>query len=132
MGFGDGDPAGEPRGVTGVALWVGVLWGALVAVLTAPLAAAVVASVYRFPIPFGEYAEGLREAVNAALAAVFYLVMGGGMLLAVLGGAAGLMIVRAHGRRLGRSLALTFAAGFGLAVLGAFALALLEHVIGPW
>lgn len=131
MRFGDGGPA-EPRGVSGVALWVGVLWGALAAVLTAPVAAAMVASVYRFPIPFGVYAEGLREAVNAALAAVFYLVMGGGLLLAVLGGAAGLMIVRAHGVRLGRALALTTAAAFGLAVVGAFALALLEHVIGPW
>jgi hypothetical protein len=132
MGFGNGDPAGEPNGVTGVVLWVGVLWGALAAVLTAPVAAAMVASVYRFPIPFGEYAAGLHEAVNAALAAVFYLVTGGGMLLAVLGGAAGLMIVRAHGRRLGRALALTTAAGFGLAVVGAFALALLEHVLAPW
>ncbi|OXR41528.1 hypothetical protein B7C42_06420 [Nocardia cerradoensis] len=131
MGFGDGGPAGEPR-VTGVVLWVGVLWGALAAVLTAPVAAAMVASVYRFPIPFGVYARGPHEAVNAALAAVFYLVMGGGLLLAALGGAAGLMIVRAHGRRLGRALALTTAAGFGLAVVGAFALALLEHVIGPW
>ncbi|WP_128145336.1 hypothetical protein [Nocardia africana] len=118
--------------MNGVTLWAVVLWGALTAVLTAPVAAALVASVYRFPIPFGVYAEGVREAVNAALAAVFYLVTGGGMLLAVLGGAAGLLIVRAPGRRLGRSLALTFAAGFGLAVVGAFALALLDHVIGPW
>ncbi|MFI5779362.1 hypothetical protein [Nocardia sp. NPDC051570] len=125
---------GQPRESrsTGLVAWAAAAWGALAAVLTAPVAAAVMASVYRFPIPFGDYARGVGDAINAALASVFYLVIGGGVLLAALGAVAGLLIARANGPRLARTLALTVAAAFGLALLGALILATLEGFIGPW
>ncbi|RDI69244.1 hypothetical protein DFR76_101782 [Nocardia pseudobrasiliensis] len=125
---------GEPRKprTTGLAVWAGMAWGALAAVLTAPIAAALVAIVYRFPIPFGDYATGAGDALNAAAASVFYLVIGGGVLLAVLGAVAGGLITRSTGTSLLRALALSVAAGFGLALLGALLLASLEHFIGPW
>ncbi len=107
-------------------------WGALAAVLTAPIAAALVAIVYRFPIPFGDYATGAGDALNAAAASVFYLVIGGGVLLAALGAVAGGLITRSTGTSLLRALALSVAAGFGLALLGALLLASLEHFVGPW
>ena len=45
-----------------------VLAGAVSAVAAAPLAAAVVATLYRFPVPFGGYARGWSDAPAAALA----------------------------------------------------------------
>lgn len=112
-------------------LWLAALWGAVVAVLTAPFAAAVVASVYRFPIPFGEYARGIGDATNAAFASVFYLVLGEGLLLAVCGAGAGVFLARG-GRRQRRVLALSAAASFGMALVGAVVLATLEEFIGAW
>ncbi|MRH89108.1 hypothetical protein GFY24_16905 [Nocardia sp. SYP-A9097] len=103
--------------------WTVAAWGAITAVLTAPIAAALIGSVYRFPIPFGDDARGLAAALNAGLASVFYLVMGEGVALAALGGVAGYFISRAIGPWLIRALVCAVLAGFGLAVLGALALA---------
>jgi hypothetical protein len=108
------------------------LVGAVTAILCAPFAAAIIATVYRFPVPFGEYAHGINEAVTAALASVFYLVLGGAVVLGVLGAAAGLLAVRIAMPDTARVFRLTFAACGSLALIAAFALALLEFAIGPW
>ncbi|MCM6776523.1 hypothetical protein NDR87_21500 [Nocardia sp. CDC159] len=131
MGFEQQRGPGGAARASGVAIWAVALWGALAAVLTAPVAAGLMASVYRFPIPFGDYARGFGDALNAAAAAVFYLIVGGGVVLAALGGVAGALVAR-RGGGLIRSLALTVAAGFGLALVGALGLAVLERFIGPW
>ncbi|MCU1644653.1 MAG: hypothetical protein JWN03_4928 [Nocardia sp.] len=107
----------------GLTLWAVAAWGGIAAVLTAPIAAALVGSIYRFPIPFGDNASGVDDAVNAALASVFYLVMGEGVVLAALGGVAGYFIARAVGPGLLRPLALAVLAAFGLTLLGALILA---------
>ncbi|WP_067687276.1 hypothetical protein [Nocardia jejuensis] len=108
---------------SGLVLWAVAAWGAIAAVLTAPIAAALVGTLVRFPIPFGDHARGIEEALNAGMAAVFYLVMGEGFVLAALGAAAGYFIARALGPRLIRALAAAVGAAFGLAVLGALILA---------
>ena len=103
--------------------------GAAAAIGWVPVAAAAVAIVYRFPIPFGEYAHGIESAATAALASVFYLVLGGALVVGVLGAAAGATLAKLVSRREG---ALTVLAGFVIALLGELSLALLEYVIGPW
>ncbi|MFF0487387.1 hypothetical protein ACFYTQ_00045 [Nocardia sp. NPDC004068] len=113
-------------GAGAVALWAAAVWGALAAVLVTPFAAALVASVFRFPIPFGGYARGGGEAVNAGLAAVFYLVVGVGPVLAVLGAVAGVVVTRQRG---GRAVGRSVAAGCGLALVAALLLAMLT---GSW
>ncbi|MGV0741442.1 hypothetical protein [Mycolicibacterium sp. XJ870] len=101
--------------------------GAVAAVGWAPLAAAIVAAVYRFPVPFGEYASGLGGMPTAALASVFYLALGGFLVLGALGAVAGALLAgTASATRL------TVAASIVIALLGALTLALLEYVIGPW
>ncbi|WP_280262029.1 hypothetical protein [Nocardia wallacei] len=112
--------------------WIGPMVGCVAAVLTAPLAAAVVASVYRFPVPFGDYAHGLSEAGNAALASVFYLVLGGVPVLAIGGTVAGWLVQRAAGTDSARTGWAGAGAGFGVALLGALVLATLEFFVGPW
>lgn len=126
----DDDTVGSP-GPTGTSVWLAAAWGAVVAVVTAPLAAAIVASVYRFPIPFGEYARGIDEATNAAFASVFYLVLGGALLLGAGGAVAGALLARGHRLRR-RVLALTAAASFGMALVAALILATLEEFVGTW
>lgn len=108
---------------TGVVGWAVAAWGGIAAVLWAPVAAALLCLLYRFPIPFGDFASGLAEAGNAGLASVYYLVMGEGPVLFLLGAAAGYYSARTVGPRLIRGLALAVVAGFGLAFLGALLLA---------
>lgn len=103
--------------------WAVAMWGVIIAVLTAPVAAALVGIVYRFPIPFGDDARGIAEVGNAALASVFYLIKGEGLVLAALGGGVGYFLARALGPGLFRPLALSVLAAFGLALLGAVSLA---------
>ncbi|WP_147288812.1 hypothetical protein [Nocardia mexicana] len=112
--------------------WIGPLVGGMAAVVTAPLAAAVVATVYRFPVPFGDYARGLSEAGNAAFASVFYLILGGVMVLALGGTVAGWLVQRTAGTDSARVGWACAGAGFAVALLGALALATLEFFVGPW
>ncbi|MFD6160939.1 hypothetical protein ACFWF7_03670 [Nocardia sp. NPDC060256] len=107
------------------ALWAVAVWGLITAVLTAPIAAGLVGIVYRFPIPFGDDARGVAEVGNAALASVFYLIKGEGIVLAVVGAVVGYFIARTVGPGLIRTLALAVLAAFGLALLGAVSLAMM-------
>ncbi|WP_227982612.1 hypothetical protein [Nocardia spumae] len=132
MSFSDGDASRGRIPLPGPAAWVVALWGAVVAICSAPFAAALVASLYRFPIPFGDYARGLNEALNAALASIFYLVIGGIVPLALAGAIAGFLLARRNVRGRARCLALTAATGFAMACVCALLLALLEYAIGPW
>lgn len=103
--------------------------GAAAAVLGAPPAAGLVAALYRFPVPFHGYVSGFAAAPTAALAALFYLAVGGIVVLGAAGAVAGALLARARAERV---TAWTLVAGSALAVLAAVALAVLEHVIGPW
>ncbi|WP_330182596.1 hypothetical protein OHB26_02390 [Nocardia sp. NBC_01503] len=103
--------------------WAVSAWGGIAAVLTAPIAAAIVGILLRFPIPFGDYASGLGDTINALMASIFYLVMGEGVALAALGGTAGYFISKAIGPWLIRGLICAVVAGFGLALIGALLIA---------
>ncbi|MFC9434262.1 hypothetical protein [Nocardia sp. NPDC057030] len=104
--------------------------GAVAAVVPAPLAAAVVAVVYRFPVPLAEdYARGFGGAGDAALASVFYLLLGGALVLGILGGIGGFVAARLDARRARYR---TLAVSVGIALLAASALSVLEFSIGAW
>lgn len=109
--------------------WRTALVGAAAAIGWAPVAAAIVAAVYRFPVPFGGYARGLDAAPTAALGSVFYLVLGGVVVLGALGAAVGATLAKLTPTR---ATGLTVAVAWVIAMLGALSLALLEYVIGPW
>ncbi len=106
--------------------------GALWAVALAFPLAAVCALVYRFPVPFADYATGPSAIPDALLAVVFYGLLGGFPALLVagaLGGAAAYALASPDTHRV-RRLALMFA---GLiAALAVGLLAILEKIIGPW
>lgn len=106
--------------------------GAVAAVVLAPPAAAIVAIVYRFPVPMGEYARGFDGAGTAALASLFYLLFGGVLVVGILGAAVGFIAARSTGRDTRRALRRTLGAAAVVALLGATALSVLEFVIGAW
>ncbi|MGV0642780.1 hypothetical protein [Mycolicibacterium sp. XJ879] len=93
------------------------------------MAAGLVAAVYRFPVPFGGYANGFDGIPTAALASVFYLALGGVVVLGGFGAAAGTTLAKLNPQRAGE---LTVMAALMIAIAGAVSLALLEYVIGPW
>ncbi|KAA8888805.1 hypothetical protein F3087_07265 [Nocardia colli] len=107
--------------------------GAVAAVVLAPLAAALVAIVYRFPVPMAEdYARGFGGAGDAALGSVFYLILGGALVLAILGGIGGFVTARFAQLNARRAQFRTLAVSAGISLLAASALAVLEFFIGAW
>ncbi|WP_067568845.1 hypothetical protein [Nocardia acidivorans] len=103
--------------------WAVTAWGGIAAVLTAPIAAAIVGILLRFPIPFGDYASGIGDTINAGMASVFYLVWGEGVALAAFGATAGYFLSKALGPWLIRGLLCSVVAGFGVALIGALLIA---------
>ncbi|ALR10229.1 hypothetical protein [Mycobacteroides saopaulense] len=103
--------------------------GSVSAIALSPMAAVLVAIVYRFPIPLTGYESGLDAAWPAVVGAVFYLVLGGFLVVGGLGAIAGWAAARLHPDR---AVALTMIAAAVIAVLGALSLAVLEYFIGHW
>ena len=104
------------------------LIGAVAAVTLSVPAAALVALLYRFPVPFGGYASGFGGIPIAAMAALFYGVTFGGFVIVGVAGAllAALAAVR------GRSARFIVTQSAVIAVAAALTLAVLELFIGPW
>ena len=106
--------------------------GAGIAVAASFPLAALVALLFRFPIPFGTYMSGIGAVIPALFAAAFYGIIGGFMVQALLGGIAGGLAASAtvsDRRRAWRRCA-AFAS---LAALpGVLLLSILDWIIGPW
>ena len=102
--------------------------GAASAVAMCVPAAALVALIYRFPVPFGGYASGMSGIPVAAMAALFYGVTFGGFV--VIGAAGALLAALAAAR--GRLTRFIVAQSAAIAVAAALTLAVLELFIGPW
>ncbi len=108
------------------------VFGAVAACAGAFPAAAVIALLYRFPIPFRGYESGFAAAGDALGATLFYGILGGFALLGAAGGGAG---VFAHSR-VGPwrppvrtlTIAIVVAVDLGCALL----LASWDKIIGPW
>ncbi|EKE25756.1 MAG: hypothetical protein ACD_5C00042G0001 [uncultured bacterium] len=93
--------------------------------------AAVLVSLFRFPIPFDEYATGFSYAVPAMLGVIFYGILGGFIVLAALGALAGHISIKMGSDELEiKKLTIMFSAIF--AFMAAFILSILDYVIGPF
>lgn len=108
------------------------LVGGLAAVVLAPVAAATTAAVYRFPVPLVGYTSGIGGALTAAVGSIFYLVLGGAVVLAVAGALGGLAMTWGSPAPTRRGYLIAVLAGLFAAFLGAIGLALLEFLVGPW
>jgi hypothetical protein len=108
-----------------------VTGAALTVIASFPLAA-VFALLFRFPIPFGGYASGADAVIPALVATLFYGMLGGFVVQAVLGGIAGVMA----GHRAGRTVTPAWRLCIGFSFLGALpgilTLSVLDWLIGPW
>jgi hypothetical protein len=101
-------------------------------VLTFPIAA-LMALIYRFPVPFGGYMSGPSAILLSQGAVVFYgVAMGGFVVVGLLGFAAGVVadrVARANGKPVVKT---TVLFALLVAFLAVFALAILDKLIGPW
>src|SRR5688572_23665409 len=107
---------------------IGIAW-ALVGVF--PIAA-LVALIFRFPIPFGAYESGLTGMLRSPIAVLFYGMLGGFPLLTVLGGLAGIAAYRTSGDDAWKRRWRTIGFALGLDFLAVMVLAVLDKIIGPW
>ena len=104
------------------------LIGAVAAVILSIPAAALVAPLYRFPVPFGGYASGISEIPIATMAALFYGVTFGGFVL--VGGVGAVLAMLSASR--GRPTRFIVMQSAVIAVAAALSLAVLELFIGRW
>jgi hypothetical protein len=100
-------------------------------VLAFPVAG-VLALLYRFPVPFAGYVSGLPGVGYAMVAVLFYGIVGGFPLLAVLGGIVGALATRTAppGSRFPWGRVIMACMLPDVAALSL--LAVLDKIIGPW
>src|SRR4051794_13969843 len=94
--------------------------------------AALVALVYRFPIPFAGYQRGPAAAMRSLLAVALYGATGGFIALAALGAVAGAVAFRLTGGDQTQLRRATIAAALAIDLAAALLLATLDRVVGPW
>ena len=113
-------------------MWRSIKTGIAWALLSVFPLAALTALFYRFPIPFSGYESGPMAVPRSLLAVVFYVLLGGFVVLAALGAVAGTaanVLARQDARR-ERRLILAFAlAGDWVVVM---VLAVLDKIVGKW
>jgi len=106
--------------------------GAVAGVLGSLPLAALCALLFRFPIPFVGYRSGVIAMVPAMFAALFYGVMGGIPVQAVLGGAGGAIGAWASRPDESRMRRCAFVVSMLFAVPGIVTLAVLDYLVGRW
>ena len=102
--------------------------GAIASVALCFPCAAIMAVLYRFPVPLGGYASGLQDVPLAVMAAGFYGAVFGGFV--PIGGLGGLLALRVRGKPNATRAILVQSTAIALAA--AACLATLELFIGPW
>jgi len=124
-------PPDHTRGNGWIVLRAALL-GALLTIGLAFPSAALLALVYRFPVPFAGYESGVAAVPHAMLAAAFYGVLGGFWLLGLAGSAAGMVIQRSAGRSGRRPFPMMCGVAAVIAFAATLSLSILDKVIGPW
>jgi uncharacterized membrane protein YfcA len=107
--------------------------GALFAIIGAFPVAALVALVYRFPIPSVGYSSGFDAIVPSLYAVFLYGIVLGGFVVLAVGGAIGGVIAYSVQRPKEKSVG-RLCLGFALVVdvVAVLVMAILDKLIGPW
>jgi riboflavin transporter FmnP len=106
--------------------------GAIIGVVATFPLALICALLFRFPVPFAGYMSGPRAVFPVLIAVVFYGLLGGFLIQAVMGGLGGILAEHfsVTSRRDVKKIRIMFSsigASFGVLVL-----AILDKLIGPW
>ena len=110
-----------------------VLLGAGCSILFAIPLASVTAAMFRFPVPFAGYLSGVDAVVPAAFAALFYICLGGFLVLGAAGIVMGILVsVFATRFDDGSRVGLVLFGSAIVAELGVFVMAVLDKLIGNW
>jgi hypothetical protein len=114
-----------------LALFSAIL-GGVSAILGSFPVAALVALVYRFPIPFAGMGSGPRAILPSLFAVLFYGILGGFLFVGILGVLVGLLAYRLGRPDIRRIVYVTLGLAVGVDFLATFTLAILDKIIGPW
>lgn len=106
--------------------------GAVVGAVGSPFLAAATALVFRFPVPFADYASGPAGLAPAFAAGIWYGLIGGFVVEALLGGLGGVLGARLSSPFNRHMRAFCYAGALMGAELGVATLAVLESIIGTW
>jgi hypothetical protein len=109
-----------------------MIQGAFVAVAGSFPLAAVIALVFRFPVPFAGYQSGPKAMIAAIFAVLFYGLLGGVLVQAFLGGLSGGIAYKLAAHDAGKAHRFSIACGLASALPGLLLLAVLDWIIGPW
>lgn len=109
-----------------------ILRGPLTAIIGAFPAAALVGLVYGFPIPFDSKRHGINAVLPSFIAVVFYGLLGGFVVLALLGWMAGRVAAIMSEGDLVKEKRLTMFMALGASLLCTIFLSVLDLLIGPW
>jgi hypothetical protein len=121
----------QTRGIRWIVVRAALL-GALLTIGLAFPSAALLALVYRFPVPFAGYESGLAAVPHALLAVALYGVLGGFAALGIAGSVAGVLIQQSAARSGRRPFPLMCGVAAAIAFVAALSLSVLDKVIGPW
>ncbi|MES2521666.1 MAG: hypothetical protein V4617_03125 [Gemmatimonadota bacterium] len=109
-----------------------IMTGSIAALLSMFPVASLLALVWKFPLPMGGYAQGVRAALLAPLAALFYGLFGGFLVVPALGAASGALAFKLSEGDSGQARKLSIALGVASAVAAGVFLNVLDKIIGPW
>ena len=116
-----------------ITLMRATLHGALCAVIVAVPITALLALVFRFPVPFDGFEGGIVHVIPSLFALVFYGVFLGGFVVLAIGGAMGGAIAHfvCHADR-SSVLRLTNIIAVSFSSLALFLFSISDWIIGPW
>ncbi len=109
-----------------------MMTGCIAALISMFPVASLLALLWKFPLPMGGFAQGPRAALLAPVAALFYGLFGGFLVVPALGAASGALAFKLTSGDTGRARRLSIVLGVLSAVAAGVFLNVLDKIIGPW
>ena len=94
--------------------------------------ASLLALIWKFPLPLGGYAHGFSAALLAPLAAFYYGLFGGFLIVPALGALSGALAFKLSGGDVSNAKKLSIALGVACALAAGIFINILDKIIGPW
>ncbi len=92
----------------------------------------VLALLWRFPVPFSGYENGVDGAVHSIGGVLFYGIIGGFIVLAALGYLGGFLASKIKAKKNSTSRTLSLVMGMMAALVCGITLSILDKIIGTW
>ena len=109
-----------------------MITGGIAALVSMFPVASLLALIWKFPFPMGGYAHGFQAALMAPLAALFYGLFGGFLVVPALGAISGALAFKLSKGDGSRAKKLSIVFGVACAFAAGVFINVLDKIIGPW